>query len=52
MFIRKKGGMGFEIFHEFNPALLGKQGRWMVNDFESLVARIFKGKYYHDAEFL
>ena len=30
------------------------QGKTMVlvNDSESLVTRIFKGKYYHDVEFL
>ena len=44
--------MGFKKLHEFNLALLGKQGRRLVNDSESLVARIFKGKYYHDAQFL
>ena len=49
---KKNGGMGLKNFHEFNPALLGKQGRRMVNDFEYLVARIFKGKYYHDVVFL
>ena len=44
--------MGFKKLHEFNLALLGKQGRRPVNDSESLVVRIFKGKYYHDVEFL
>ena len=49
---KKKGGMGFKKLHEFNLALLGKQGWLLVNDSESLVARIFKGKYYNDVEFL
>ena len=44
--------MGFIKLHEFNLALLGKQGWQLVNESESLVARVFKGKYYHDAGFL
>ena len=49
---KKKGGIGFRKLHEFNLALLGKQGWRLVNSSESLVVRIFKGKYYHDVEFL
>lgn len=46
------GGMGFRDMRNFNLALLGKQGwRLMVNP-DSLCARVLKGRYYHDSDFL
>ncbi|XP_019177733.1 PREDICTED: uncharacterized protein LOC109172938 [Ipomoea nil] len=41
---KKHGGMGFKRLHEFNLALLGKQGWRMLTCPESLVARIFKAR--------
>lgn len=46
------GGMGFRDLRNFNKAMLGKQGwRLMVNP-DSLCARVLKGRYYHDGDFL
>lgn len=46
------GGLGFRNLHEFNIALLGKQGWRLVTNSTSLVARIFKAKYYPNDSFL
>ncbi|GLT80072.1 hypothetical protein SLA2020_515330 [Shorea laevis] len=49
---KKMGGLGFRALHEFNLAMLGKQGwRLLVNP-ESLVARLLKAKYYPRSDFL
>ncbi|XP_019190786.1 PREDICTED: uncharacterized protein LOC109185261 [Ipomoea nil] len=48
---KKHGGMGFKRLHEFNLALLEKQ-RWrLLTNPESLMARIFKARYYRDTTF-
>lgn len=39
---KKDGGLGFRHVHDFNVALLGKQGWRLITNPESLVARIFK----------
>ncbi|XP_074347342.1 putative mitochondrial protein AtMg00310 [Apium graveolens] len=49
---KSHGGMGFRHLHEFNIALLGKQGRQLVTHPNSLVARIFKTKYFPGDSFL
>ncbi|WOG87677.1 hypothetical protein DCAR_0206908 [Daucus carota subsp. sativus] len=46
------GGLGFRNLHEFNVALLGKQGWRLVTNPTSLVARMFKAKYYPNDSFL
>ena len=46
------GGMGFRKFHEFNLAMLGKQGWRLLQKPSSLVAQIFKARYYHSSSFL
>jgi hypothetical protein len=47
-----KGGMGFCDLHLFNLALLGKHGwRFMTNS-DSLYARVLKGRYFSDCDFL
>ncbi|XP_019150981.1 PREDICTED: uncharacterized protein LOC109147777 [Ipomoea nil] len=48
---KKHGGMGFKRLHEFNLALLGKQGWRMLTCPDSLVARIFKARYFPNTTF-
>jgi hypothetical protein len=49
---KTEGGMGFRDTKLFNIAMLGKQGwRLMVNP-ESLCARVLKGKYFHNSDFM
>ncbi|GJM91105.1 hypothetical protein PR202_ga07449 [Eleusine coracana subsp. coracana] len=47
-----KGGMGFRELKSFNAAMLGKQGWRLITKPESLCARILKGRYFHDGEFI
>jgi hypothetical protein len=46
------GGMGFRDMRNFNLAMLGKQGWRLITKPESLCARVLKGRYYHDGDFL
>lgn len=43
---KKHSGFGFKRLYEFNLALLGKQGWRLLTNPTSLVARIFKARYY------
>jgi hypothetical protein len=49
---KDKGGMGYRDLEYFNTALLAKQGWQLLNNPESLVARIFKEKYNKGKSFL
>ena len=49
---KKMGGSGFKRLHEFNMAMLSKKGWKLVIDPSSLVAQIFKAKYYPHFSFL
>ena len=49
---KAKGGMGCRDLECFNLALLAKQGWHLVQNPESLVARIFQEKYYGGESFL
>jgi hypothetical protein len=40
------GGMGFKDLSAFNLAMLGKQGWKFITEPESLVAHIFKARYF------
>ena len=45
-------GMEFKKIHEFNIAMLGKQGWQLLTNTSSLVARIFNARYYPTSSFL
>lgn len=49
---KEKGGMGFRGFSEFNKALLGKQCWRLMTDESSLMAKVFKGRYFPRNSFL
>lgn len=46
------GGMGFRDMTLFNKAMLGKQGWRLMTRPDSLCARVIKGKYYPNGEFM
>ena len=45
-----RGGMGFRKLQAFNLAMLAKQGWRLVLNPDSLVARIYKAKYYQHGD--
>jgi ribonuclease HI len=49
---KENGGLGFRDLEVFNLALLAKQGWRLIQYPDSLVARIFKEKYYPNGSFL
>ncbi|GLT90422.1 hypothetical protein SLE2022_083550 [Rubroshorea leprosula] len=49
---KKDGGLGFRAMHEFNIAMLGKQGWRLLTNPDSLAARLMKAKYYPRTDFL
>jgi hypothetical protein len=46
------GGMGFRDIKKFNLAMLGKQGWHLMTNPTSLCARVLKGKYYPNEDFM
>lgn len=40
------GGLGFRNFRDFNLAMLGKQGWKILTNPESLVAKVYRAKYF------
>jgi hypothetical protein len=49
---KEKGGLGFRDIELFNLALLAKQGWRLLQQPDSLLAQIFKEKYYLNGSFL
>ncbi|XP_058746447.1 uncharacterized protein LOC131619359 [Vicia villosa] len=48
---KSEGGMGFRDFKAFNMAMVAKQGWYIMANPTSLVARIFKAKYFPNSSF-
>jgi hypothetical protein len=46
------GGLGFKDFVLFNQAMLGKQCWRLITEPNSLCARVLKGRYFPDCDFL
>jgi hypothetical protein len=46
------GGMGFKDLSAFNLAMLGKQGWKFITEPDSLVAQIFKARYFPSGSYL
>ncbi|KAL6217476.1 hypothetical protein ACLB2K_010693 [Fragaria x ananassa] len=49
---KAEGGMGFKIIYAYNLAMLAKQGWRVLSKPHSLIAQIFKARYYPHSSFL
>lgn len=49
---KHSGGLGFRCLRDFNIPLLGKQCWRLITNKESLVAQVYKAKYYADIDFM
>ena len=49
---KEDGGLGFRDLHSFNMAILAKQGWRLIQDPESLCAKILKAKYFPNTHIL
>ncbi|KAM6547817.1 hypothetical protein CsatB_019493 [Cannabis sativa] len=47
-----EGGMGFRILHDFNLAMLAKQGWRLLCNSDSLVGKVFRAKYFPTSDYL
>ncbi|XP_074377871.1 putative mitochondrial protein AtMg00310 [Apium graveolens] len=49
---KQAGGLGFKSLRYVNLAMLGKQCWRLITNPDSLVARVYKAKYYADSDFM
>ncbi|KAJ8766524.1 hypothetical protein K2173_023771 [Erythroxylum novogranatense] len=49
--MNERGGLAYRCIHDFNLALLAKQGCRLLQNHSSLAARVMKGRYCHDSSF-
>ncbi|XP_074342398.1 uncharacterized protein LOC141679917 [Apium graveolens] len=49
---KSEGGLGFRRMHEFNMALLGRQGWRLIMRPDCLVSKIYRARYYSGGSFL
>lgn len=49
---KSKGGMGFKDLRAFNLALLANQGWRIIMNPESLLAQVYKARYFPNGSFL
>ncbi|XP_074378282.1 putative mitochondrial protein AtMg00310 [Apium graveolens] len=47
-----EGGLGFRCLRDFNMAMMGKQCWRLLTNPDSLVARVYKARYYADKDFM
>lgn len=47
-----RGGLGFKKIEEYNDSLLGKLSWRLLNNPDSLLAQVLKGKYFPESSFL
>ena len=48
---KQVGGLGFKTLHDFNLAMMGKQGWKLSTKPSSLVAKLYKCRYYPTSTF-
>lgn len=51
-YVKSRGGLGFRDFSSFNQALVAKQDWRLIQNPDSLVAKMLKAKYYKQTDFL
>jgi len=50
--LKKEEGAGFRHLHVFNLVMLRKQGWNLMTDYDTIVSKVYKGKYFPSGNFL